>query len=82
MPSGDYTWDQMPEELALQLHAFAEDPSDKNAGELSDWLLNEMKQCAATPKTYLSLRYNCSDLPVPGSEFCSAHLPKEDIDGN
>lgn len=79
--SADHTWDQMPEELALRLFAFANDTSNENAGELADWLLNEMKTCAATPKTHLGLRHPCPDLPVPGSEFCSAHLPKEDVHG-
>lgn len=76
--AGEYTWDQMPEELALQLYAFAEE--DMSAGDLQEWLQNEMQHCAATKLQWPRLSEFCPDLPVPGSEFCNAHMPKEDRD--
>jgi hypothetical protein len=85
--SGDYTWDQMPEELALQLFDFAQRSIEGGydnsapADDLLEWLQNEMKNCAATKLQWPRLSSFCPDLPVPGSEFCPQHLPKEDLDG-
>jgi len=78
---GDYSWADMPQDLALLLKAYVDDPSDKNAGELGDWLANEMKHCAATKEQWPRLVSYCPDLPEVGSEFCKAHMPKEDVDG-
>lgn len=81
--AGEYTWDQMPEELALQLFDFANASvgAGTEAADLQEWLLNEMQHCAATKLQWPRLSSFCPDLPVPGSEFCNAHLPQGDIDG-
>lgn len=79
--SGDYTWDQMPEELAHQLYSFSQATNLKfEAAEFQEWLLNEMQHCAATKESWPRLHSVCPDLPVPGSEFCHRHMPKEDVD--
>lgn len=84
--AGDYTWDQMPEELAERLYSLANrlTPAsiEEEAYGLQEWLLNEMKHCAATKEQWPRMVSFCSDLPMPGSEFCEKHIPKEDIDGD
>lgn len=86
MSSGDYTWDQMPEELAHRLYTLSTrlvpESLQKDAEDLQEWLQNEMKVCAATRELWPRMIHTCTDLPVPGSEFCFVHVPKEDIDGN
>jgi hypothetical protein len=82
--AGDYTWDQMPEELALRLYSLANrlTPAsiEEAANDLQEWLLNEMQHCAATREQWPRMISTCTDLPVPGSEFCEKHMPKEDRD--
>lgn len=83
--AGDHTWDQMPEELAQRLYSLANrltpETTLNEAYELQEWLQNEMQHCAATKEVWPRLSSFCPDLPVPGSEFCEKHIPKEDIDG-
>lgn len=82
--AGDYTWDQMPEELAHRLYSLSTrlTPAslEKDANDLQEWLLNEMQHCAASREQWPRLISFCPNLPVPGSEFCAEHLPKGDID--
>jgi hypothetical protein len=82
--AGEYTWDQMPQELALRLKALTErlTPAsiEQEAYDLQEWLLNEMQHCAATKEQWPRLVSFCPNLPEVGSEFCAEHLPRGDID--
>ena len=82
--AGDYTWSDMPEELACRLSALSTrltpESLQKDAEDLQEWLLNEMKPCAASKELWPRMINKCTDLPEVGSEFCMVHMPKEDID--
>lgn len=69
-------------DLALLLKELSErltpESTAQTAGEIQEWLLNEMKHCAATKELWPRLVSFCPNLPEVGSEFCSEHMPKED----
>ena len=77
----DYEWSDMPQDLALKLKVIAESPEEflpMLGADLQEWLLNEMKGCAASPREWPRLTASCPDLPEVGSEFCKAHDPEDD----
>lgn len=81
----DFTWDDMPEEMAgLLYEACVGTPLvvEERLGQLVDWVCNNVETCAARQEKWTSLpEARCSELPVPGSEFCPLHMPPGDLDG-
>lgn len=87
---GDFTWGDMPEELAGLLYEIKDiGPTTRmevvhaKVNPLLEWVNNEMVTCAATSEQWLRIPTGrCRDLPVPGSEFCPLHMPAEETGDN
>jgi hypothetical protein len=81
---GDFSWADMPEELAGFLYEAATSDQPEHiarvTAEMLEWVGNEMVTCAATWDMWTSLpEARCGDLPVPGSEFCPVHMPPGEL---
>lgn len=79
----DFTWDDMPEDLAGLLYEATNINLKSVAMEkmetVLEWVESNIKTCTATSDQWVRIPHGCKELPVPGSEFCPLHMPAEEM---
>lgn len=79
----DFTWDDMPESLAEMLSEAVNSNGNLEffGEEIRCWLLENIQPCKATGDPgYGFPELKCGEKPVVGSEFCTLHIPAEELD--